>query len=74
MDEDESEKIITPCTKKCVMNREGCCTGCLRDIREIADWAGMTNEERQRVIATLAKRKAVLLRSEKVRAPGVRTA
>ena len=52
------------------MNREGYCTGCLRDIREIADWAGMTNEERQRVMAKLAKRKAALLRSEKVRASG----
>ena len=70
MDEDKSEKIITPCTKKCVMNREGYCTGCLRDIREIADWAGMTNEERQRVMAKLAERKAALLRSEKVRASG----
>jgi len=67
MDEDDTEKIITPCIKNCVMNREGYCTGCLRNIREIADWAEMTNEERLRVMAKLAERKAALLRSEKDR-------
>ena len=67
MDEYESEKIITPCIKKCVMNREGYCTGCLRTMREIAGWAEMTNEERQRVMERLAERKAALFRSEKDR-------
>ncbi len=57
------EKIISPCIDECVINKNGYCTGCFRSIKEIAAWAEMTNEERQMIMAELAKRKKIVLSS-----------
>jgi len=55
-DERNSNPIITPCIKKCVLNREGYCTGCFRSLMEIADWSEMNDEERLRIMDKLPKR------------------
>ncbi len=57
MDEGNTEKIISPCIDKCVINKEGYCTGCFRSIREISEWAAMTNQERQKIMSQLEERK-----------------
>jgi uncharacterized protein len=36
----------------------GVCIGCCRTLDEIARWAGMTEAERERVLAALPSRKA----------------
>jgi predicted Fe-S protein YdhL (DUF1289 family) len=35
----------------------GLCRGCLRTLDEIARWGGMTDEERERILALLDERK-----------------
>ena len=37
--------------------RRDVCLGCCRSLDEIAGWGGMTDEERERVIAVLPERK-----------------
>jgi predicted Fe-S protein YdhL (DUF1289 family) len=40
--------------------RRGLCLGCARTLDEIARWAQMSDAERERVMAELAKRNSVL--------------
>ena len=47
----------TPCVKVCQMEpRLGLCLGCKRTLDEIARWGGMSEQERERVIAELPRR------------------
>jgi hypothetical protein len=44
----------SPCIKVCQMDPErGLCLGCARTLDEIARWAAMSDEERERVLAEL---------------------
>ena len=58
--------IKTPCIKVCVVDGEsGLCLGCYRRLNEVAGWAGLSDEERDRVITELPGRRA-LIRPEKL--------
>ncbi|TAJ71708.1 MAG: DUF1289 domain-containing protein [Phenylobacterium sp.] len=58
--------IKTPCIKVCVVDGEsGLCLGCYRKLNEVAGWARMTDEERDRVLAELPDRRS-LIRPEKL--------
>ncbi len=47
----------SPCIDVCVIHRrEGLCVGCLRTGDEIAAWAAMSDEERERILAELPSR------------------
>jgi predicted Fe-S protein YdhL (DUF1289 family) len=47
----------SPCNKVCQMDpQSGLCIGCARTLDEIARWAGMTDAERERVMAELQLR------------------
>lgn len=47
----------TPCVKVCQMDPgRGLCLGCKRTLEEIARWGGMTESERERVLAELPRR------------------
>ena len=49
---------LSPCIKVCVIDPVSrLCTGCLRTLDEIAAWATLTPEVRQRIIADLPARK-----------------
>lgn len=53
--------IDSPCVNVCQMSREHrLCIGCLRTLDEIARWSVMEDEERIRVLGTVAERRAVL--------------
>jgi predicted Fe-S protein YdhL (DUF1289 family) len=53
--------MTTPCIKVCVLDpANGLCTGCGRDIDEIARWSQMTDDERARIMAALPQRLAQL--------------
>jgi uncharacterized protein len=55
------QDIETPCIKICVVEPEtGFCIGCGRTRQEIADWIGMTPQNRHAVISTLPERVATL--------------
>ncbi|HSN19760.1 MAG TPA: DUF1289 domain-containing protein [Usitatibacter sp.] len=50
--------VPSPCIKVCVLDPEGAyCTGCLRTLDEIAQWGGMTNDERRAVLEAVAARR-----------------
>ncbi|HEX7220029.1 MAG TPA: DUF1289 domain-containing protein [Burkholderiales bacterium] len=49
----------SPCIKVCQMDpQRGVCIGCYRTLDEIGRWTGMTDAERERIIAALPERKA----------------
>lgn len=51
--------ISTPCIKVCaVRGQTGLCIGCGRTLAEIAGWGGLTEAERQRIMAELPARLA----------------
>ncbi|ACL58679.1 DUF1289 domain-containing protein [Methylobacterium nodulans] len=49
----------TPCTRICVLDpATGLCEGCGRSRDEIAAWGGLSEPERQRIMALLPARRA----------------
>ena len=51
--------ISTPCIKVCaVSGQTGLCIGCGRTLAEIAGWGGLSEQERQRIMAALPARVA----------------
>ena len=55
----EAPPITTPCIKVCaVSGLTGLCVGCGRTLGEIASWGGISEEERQRIMAELPARMA----------------
>ena len=49
----------SPCLKVCMMDpRNELCRGCFRTLDEIARWGSMSEEERDRVMSDLPKRKS----------------
>ncbi|MBL4629300.1 MAG: DUF1289 domain-containing protein [Roseicyclus sp.] len=55
------DEIQSPCIKICVVHPEArLCTGCLRSIDEISQWAKMGHAARAAVIDTLPERRATL--------------
>jgi predicted Fe-S protein YdhL (DUF1289 family) len=53
------QPIQSPCTGVCTIDQvTGLCTGCGRTIDEIARWAQMPDDERQRIMASLPDRHA----------------
>jgi predicted Fe-S protein YdhL (DUF1289 family) len=49
--------ILTPCTKVCTIDPVSrLCVGCGRTLDEIAQWSAMTDGERARIMAALARR------------------
>jgi predicted Fe-S protein YdhL (DUF1289 family) len=51
--------VSTPCIKVCaVSGQTGLCIGCGRTLAEIAGWGGMTEAQRQAIMADLPARLA----------------
>jgi len=49
--------VKSPCLKVCLMNPDTeLCRGCFRTLDEIARWGGMSDAERERVLAELPGR------------------
>ncbi len=59
--------IESPCVNVCHMSpRLGVCTGCCRTLEEIARWSEMSDAERARIMAALARRRFSLGLAEAV--------
>ncbi len=53
--------IKTPCIKVCVVDgASGLCMGCYRKLTEVAGWARFTDDERDRILAELPARRALI--------------
>lgn len=51
------DEIQSPCIKICMIHPDTrLCTGCLRSINEITDWAKMSPEQRTQIMAELPAR------------------
>ncbi len=49
--------MITPCIKLCAIDpASGLCMGCRRTLREIGNWARLSDEERRAIMARLPER------------------
>jgi len=49
--------VSSPCTKVCTMDpRSALCRGCGRTLDEIAQWGGLSEAERLRIMAQLPQR------------------
>ncbi|HEY8616280.1 DUF1289 domain-containing protein [Phenylobacterium sp.] len=58
--------IKTPCIKVCVVDGEsGLCMGCYRQLHEVAGWARLPDDERERIMAELPSRRS-RIRPEKL--------
>ena len=59
-----SRPMQSPCIQVCAIDpRSGLCSGCGRTLDEIARWAEITDEERQRIMAALSDRLTGVLRA-----------
>jgi predicted Fe-S protein YdhL (DUF1289 family) len=59
-----SAQVPSPCQSICVMDKaSGWCTGCLRNISEIAAWGGLPDEPRRQIWAHIQRRAAKLLQT-----------
>jgi len=50
------DETLSPCVGICQYNEEEVCRGCFRTSEEISRWAGMLDEEKLKVMATLDAR------------------
>jgi len=50
--------VISPCINVCRMEA-GLCVGCLRTIDEIAGWAMAGDDDKRRILAAVAQRRAM---------------
>lgn len=51
--------LVSPCIGICEIAADGLCTGCLRDLSEIAEWSQMSDAERLRLMdKTLPERES----------------
>ena len=58
--------IRTPCVQVCVVDGEsGLCLGCYRQLAEVAGWARLTPQERDRIMDELPSRRS-RIRPEKL--------
>jgi len=53
-----SAAVISPCINVCKMEA-GLCVGCLRTIDEIAGWAMAGDDDKRRILAAVAQRRAM---------------
>jgi predicted Fe-S protein YdhL (DUF1289 family) len=48
--------MISPCVGICEMRPDGFCRGCLRTLKEIAEWTTYTEAQRQQIMCGLDDR------------------
>ena len=53
----EMERPQSPCIKVCVLDTAGRCAGCLRTVREIAEWTSMSAEAQWALVRALEDRR-----------------
>lgn len=55
----ETVGLASPCINVCRMEAaSGLCAGCLRTLDEIAAWATASDEQKRRILAAVARRRA----------------
>ena len=58
---DRRSAVLSPCIKVCAVDAaSGLCSGCGRTLAEIGAWAGLSDDQRRAVMASLPSRLATL--------------
>jgi predicted Fe-S protein YdhL (DUF1289 family) len=53
----DRDSIPSPCIRLCAVSaRAGFCIGCGRNLKEIGDWSGFSDDEKRAVLAELPDR------------------
>ena len=42
--------VASPCVSVCALDEKDICTGCFRDLSEIAQWSSMNNDQKRQVL------------------------
>ncbi len=50
----------SPCIDICELNNDDICTGCFRNLDEIAMWSGYSDKDKQRILENTQQRKLFL--------------
>ena len=53
-----SPAVASPCIKVCVLDAQQVCVGCGRTLEEIAQWSGMSEEQRGQVVDRARQRRS----------------
>ncbi len=54
----QAATAASPCINVCALDSAGIlCRGCFRTIAEISDWSRVSNDERLRILAAVARRR-----------------
>lgn len=55
---EEEELPASPCVRNCCLDLQDVCVGCFRTLREIRDWYTANADERRKILANCARRRA----------------
>ncbi|MEL0629528.1 DUF1289 domain-containing protein [Psychromonas aquatilis] len=58
-------KAISPCIKKCTLDKQNVCMGCFRSLDEIMEWSTSTEIEKENIVANALQRKETIVFREK---------
>ena len=50
------EQVKSPCISVCMLTNDDICEGCYRSVKEITEWADMSNEQKQAVMVKVRER------------------
>lgn len=58
------DRVKSPCVRRCCLNECNVCLGCFRTLQEILDWHEADDDERRRILAGAAERRAMDRRTQ----------
>ena len=51
------DTVISPCVSICRLDKNDVCMGCYRTVEEVREWYNLSNEEKQKILDAIEKRK-----------------
>lgn len=54
----DAETVASPCVRNCCLDDAQICLGCGRSLDEIRDWSAASNDEKRKILACAAARRA----------------
>ncbi len=51
------DTVISPCVSICRLDKDNVCMGCYRTVEEVREWYNLSNEEKQKILDAIEKRK-----------------
>jgi predicted Fe-S protein YdhL (DUF1289 family) len=67
---DPRATVASPCTRNCCLDAQDVCLGCGRTLEDILRWHAAGDDERRRIVALAAERRAARAAGNGFAAPG----